>query len=130
MYRTLKDRTEKKTQSQASKVRDIYRNQRNNLPLEEKYLLDKDINPNDLAAYNKIREQGHNKDWYTKTRPRTKHSRRNQHPEYAYYSRKGNNLVADSEQVDHTTLPYKYRNPVTKTEEKIRDPKVRATKID
>lgn len=130
MYRTLKDRTEKKTQAQAAKVRGIYRNQRNNLPLEEIHLLDKDINPNDLAAYNKIREQGNNKDWYTKTRPRTKHSRRNQHPEYAYYPKKGHNLADNAEQVDHTTLPCKYRNPVTKTEEKIRDPKVRATKID
>lgn len=57
MYRTLKDHTDKKTQAQASKVRGIYRNQRNNLPLEEMHLIDKGINPDDLAAYNKIREQ-------------------------------------------------------------------------
>ena len=107
MYRTLKDRTEKKTQAQASKVRGIYRNQRNNLPLEEMHLIGKDINPDDLVAYNKIRERGNNKNWYTKTCPRTKHSRRNQHPEYAYYSRKGHNLADNAEQVDHATLPYK-----------------------
>lgn len=62
MYRTLKDHTDKKTQAQASKVRGIYRNQRNNLPLEEMHLIDKGINPDDLVAYNKIREQGNNKD--------------------------------------------------------------------
>ena len=62
MHRTRKDRAEKKTQAQAAKVRGIYRNQRNNIPLEEMHLLDKGINQNDLVAYNKIREQGNNKD--------------------------------------------------------------------
>ncbi len=130
MYRSAKDRADKKTQTQAAKVRQILRHEINRLPAEEKNRLYNMVTQTELEAYNKTREKGSNKDWYTKTHPRAKHSRRNQHTERMQYPNKGTGLAAEAEQADHTTLPYRYRNPLTRKEEKPRDLRVRATKFD
>ena len=105
MYRSAKDRADKKTQTQAAKVRQILRHEINRLPAEEKNRVYSMVTQTELEAYNKTREKGSNKDWYTKTHSRAKHSRRNQHTERMQYPQKGANLAAEAEQADHTTYP-------------------------
>ena len=117
MYRSAKDRADKKTQTQAAKVRQILRHEINRLPAEGKNRVYSMVTQTELEAY-------------SKTHPRAKHSRRNQRTERMQYPNKSANLAAEAEQADHTTLPYRYRNPLTRKEEKPRDLRVRATKFD